>query len=66
MDQHIGEKPYGVDVVIPQNYVGKGESALTEKEPEDNLWGIVPQGHLDVAEKLLGDHGVPRWPRGAH
>ena len=24
IDDHIGDKPYGVDVVIPQKYAGKG------------------------------------------
>jgi NAD(P)H-dependent flavin oxidoreductase YrpB (nitropropane dioxygenase family) len=62
IDEHIGDKPYGVDVVIPQNYVGKGEGELTEEELEAKLWAMVPQGHLDFAEKLLSDHGVPNWP----
>jgi len=62
IDRHIGDKPYGVDVVIPQNYVGKGEAELTEKELEAKLWDMVPQGHLDFADKLLSEHGVPRWP----
>ena len=62
IDQHIGDKPYGVDVVIPQNYVGKGEGELTEQELEAKLWAMVPQGHLDFADKLLAEHGVPHWP----
>lgn len=62
IDQHIGDKPYGVDVVIPQNYVGRGEDTLTEVELEAKLWDLVPQGHIDFAEKLLTDHGVPQWP----
>jgi NAD(P)H-dependent flavin oxidoreductase YrpB (nitropropane dioxygenase family) len=62
IDEHIGDKPYGVDVVIPQNYVGKGEGQLTEEELEAKLWGMVPQGHLDFAEKLLTEYGVPKWP----
>ena len=62
IDEHIGDKPYGVDVVIPQNYVGKGEDELTEEQLEAKLWDMVPQGHLDFADKLLSEHGVPRWP----
>jgi NAD(P)H-dependent flavin oxidoreductase YrpB (nitropropane dioxygenase family) len=62
IDAHIGDKPYGVDVVIPQNYVGREEGELTEQELEDKLWGMVPQGHLEFAEKLLIEHGVPAWP----
>lgn len=62
IDEHIGDKPYGVDVVIPQNYVGKEEGELTEEELEDKLWAMVPEGHMEFAEKLLTDHGVPAWP----
>jgi NAD(P)H-dependent flavin oxidoreductase YrpB (nitropropane dioxygenase family) len=63
IDEHIGDKPYGVDVVIPQNYVGKGEGELTEQELEAKLWGLVPQGHLKFADDLLRDYGVPAWPQ---
>ena len=37
IDEHIGDKPYSVDVVIPQNYVGKGEGELMEEELEAKL-----------------------------
>ncbi|MFK8049464.1 MAG: NAD(P)H-dependent flavin oxidoreductase [Halioglobus sp.] len=62
IDEHIGDKPYGVDVVIPQNYVGKGEVELTEEELEKKLWAMVPAGHLEFADKLLDEHGAPQWP----
>ena len=61
IDEHIGDKPYGVDVVIPQNYVGKEEGELTEAQLEEKLWAMVPEEHLAFAEKLLSDHGVPHW-----
>ena len=62
IDAHIGDKPYGVDVVIPQNYVGKGEVELSADELEAQLWQLVPQGHLEFADRLLAEHGVPAWP----
>ena len=43
IDAHIGDRPYGVDVVIPQNYVGRDEEGLTEQELEDKLWAMVPR-----------------------
>jgi NAD(P)H-dependent flavin oxidoreductase YrpB (nitropropane dioxygenase family) len=61
IDEHVGDKPYGVDVVIPQNYVGRGEDGLSEAELEEKLWAMVPEGHQAFAEKLLTDHGVPQW-----
>ncbi|NBT28204.1 MAG: nitronate monooxygenase [Gammaproteobacteria bacterium] len=62
IDAHIGDRPYGVDVVIPQNYVGRDEEGLTEQELEDKLWAMVPNEHLALAEQLLQEHGVPPWP----
>jgi len=62
IDAHIGDRPYGVDVVIPQNYVGRDEDALTERELEEKLWAMVPNEHLALAERLLEEHGVPAWP----
>jgi len=62
IDEHVGDKPYGLDVVIPQNYVGKDKGELTEAELESKLWAMVPREHLAFAEKLLEEHGVPSWP----
>jgi len=61
IDEHIGDRPYGVDVVIPGKYEGMG----TEDDPEklaEMLRAMVPQGHLDFAKKVLADHGVPELP----
>lgn len=62
IDAHVGDKPYGVDVVIPQKYLGQDEQDLSLEEFEDKLYSMVPQEHMDFAEKLLTDHGVPKWP----
>ncbi len=63
IDEHIGDKPYGVDVVIPQKYEGMGDMDPTELEQQ--LEKMVPQEHRDFAQKLLADHGVPEWPDGS-
>ncbi|GAB3275047.1 NAD(P)H-dependent flavin oxidoreductase [Parahaliea aestuarii] len=62
IEEHIGDKPYGVDIVIPQKYEGMGD--MSAEELEKKLWEMVPQGHIDFAQKLLADHGVPEWPDG--
>ena len=64
IDAHIGDKPYGVDVVIPQNYEGRDDPELSEKQLENKLWRMVPPEHIEAAEKLMRDHGVPEWPEG--
>src|ERR1700754_4230771 len=58
IDEHIGDRPYGVDIVIPNKYEGMDESTSTE-ELTKMLQDMVPQEHLDFARKLLNDHGVP-------
>ncbi|CAB1369742.1 nitronate monooxygenase [Denitratisoma oestradiolicum] len=60
IDAHIGDKPYGVDIVIPQKYEGIGQADPAQLEQK--LKAMVPQGHHDFAAKILKDHGVPEWP----
>jgi NAD(P)H-dependent flavin oxidoreductase YrpB (nitropropane dioxygenase family) len=61
IDEHVGDKPYGVDIVIPGKYEGKGADLDPEHLAEE-LRKMVPQGHLDFAKKVLADHGVPELP----
>lgn len=58
IDEHIGDHPYGVDIVIPSKYEGM-DADLSTDELTKMLQDLVPQGHLDFARKLLTDHGVP-------
>jgi NAD(P)H-dependent flavin oxidoreductase YrpB (nitropropane dioxygenase family) len=60
IDEHVGDKPYGVDIVIPGKYAGKGE--LDADKLEDQLRAAIPSGHREFAAKLLADHGVPELP----
>ncbi len=62
IDEHIGDLPYGVDIVIPQKYEGMGD--MSQEELEQQLWKMVPDEHMDFAQKLLAEHGVPEWPDG--
>ncbi|MGH3543254.1 MAG: nitronate monooxygenase, partial [Mycobacterium sp.] len=58
IDEHIGDHPYGVDIVIPNKYEGM-DSHLSAEELTKTLQAMVPQEHLDFARKILADHGVP-------
>ena len=58
IDEHIGDHPYGVDIVIPNKYEGMDAEMSTE-ELTKMLQDMVPQQHLDFARTLLKDHGVP-------
>ncbi|MFP5255257.1 MAG: nitronate monooxygenase [Acidimicrobiia bacterium] len=60
IDEHVGDKPYGVDIVIPGKYEG-----MEEMDPEklaESLRAMVPKEHLEFADKILADAGVPDLP----
>ncbi len=58
IDEHIGDRPYGVDIVIPNKYEGM-DANMSGDELAQMLREMVPQENLDFARKLLADHGVP-------
>lgn len=60
IDARIGDKPYGVDIVIPQKYTGA--DTRDAGELAHKLAAMVPAGHREFAERLLKEHGVPEWP----
>ncbi len=60
IDEHIGDKPYGVDTVIPQKYEGMGE--VDPDKLEKQLEAAIPTEHREFVAKLLNEHGVPELP----
>ena len=63
IDEHVGDKPYGVDIVIPGKYEGKGMDDPTALEAK--LREMIPPEHRSFAKRLLAEHGVPELPEGA-
>ncbi|HVM39153.1 MAG TPA: nitronate monooxygenase family protein [Acidimicrobiia bacterium] len=62
LDEHCGDTPYGVDIVIPQKYAGQGIEDMTADELEAELKKHVPDEHREFGRKILADHGVPEMP----
>jgi len=60
IDEHVGDKPYGVDIVIPGKYEGMGETDPAKLE--QMLKDMIPPQHREFAAKILADHGVPDLP----
>ncbi|WP_344242894.1 nitronate monooxygenase family protein [Actinocorallia libanotica] len=56
IDEHIGGKPYGVDVVMPAKY--EGADLGDAEELLGKLQAMIPQQHKDFLENLLAEHGV--------
>ncbi|MFO0688590.1 MAG: nitronate monooxygenase family protein [Myxococcota bacterium] len=66
IDEHLVDGArYGVDLVIPEKYEGKG-SDLDPKALEEQLRKLIPAQHRAFASKLLADHGVPELPADQH
>jgi NAD(P)H-dependent flavin oxidoreductase YrpB (nitropropane dioxygenase family) len=62
IDAAVGDRPYGVDVVIPTN-----DEAGDELDPvalHKKLHALVPAEHVAFAKKILAEAGVPELPEG--
>jgi NAD(P)H-dependent flavin oxidoreductase YrpB (nitropropane dioxygenase family) len=62
IDEHVGDRPYGVDIVIPGKYEGMGE--LDPVKLEEQLKAMIPREHFEFADRILAEHGVPKLPEG--
>jgi NAD(P)H-dependent flavin oxidoreductase YrpB (nitropropane dioxygenase family) len=62
IDERVGDRPYGVDIVIPGRYEGMGE--MDPKKLEEQLLAAVPEQHRRFADEILAKHGVPKLPEG--
>jgi len=54
IDDHIGGKPYGIDVLIPENLATAGETNVTYNSLETR----VPPQHRGYAKTLLKKYGI--------
>ncbi|MDH3685395.1 MAG: nitronate monooxygenase family protein [Myxococcales bacterium] len=61
IDEHVGDKPYAVDIVIPGKYEGMDE--IDPQKLEQQLRDMIPGQHREFVQKLLNDHGVPELPK---
>ena len=54
IDAHVDGKPYGIDVLIPENLGIAQEKGVTS----GSLAKRIPQAHKDFVDTLLAKHGV--------
>jgi NAD(P)H-dependent flavin oxidoreductase YrpB (nitropropane dioxygenase family) len=54
IDEHVDGKPYGIDILAPENMATAGEKGVTY----NSLKSRVPQAHRDFADNLLRSAGV--------
>lgn len=54
LDEHVGDRPYGVDVLIPSSYERIDREQMAQASREK-----LPEQHRRFVEELLARHGVP-------
>jgi NAD(P)H-dependent flavin oxidoreductase YrpB (nitropropane dioxygenase family) len=60
IEKHVGNKPYGVDLLLPVKFVGSDKGGLDLKK----LDALIPEAHRVFLEQLLEKYGVPPLPPG--
>ena len=57
IDAQIGDKPYGIDVLMPSNF---DDSSAQKYNPDE----LLPKEHVDFVRNMLDEAGVPPLPEG--
>lgn len=55
IDEHVRDRPYGVDIIVPAAYMGQDGGGLTTAQVD----AAIPQEHRDFVDALLARYGVP-------
>src|SRR5690349_9639916 len=55
ISEECAGKAFGIDLIIPDNYVGSEQGGLTVEELQKH----IPQGHRDFVDGLLDQYHVP-------
>ncbi|MGE2732309.1 NAD(P)H-dependent flavin oxidoreductase [Mycolicibacterium vaccae] len=58
IDDAVGGKPYGVDLIVPAKFEGKGE-----KLSSTDLADRIPQAYKDMVDELLRAHDIEPEPQ---
>jgi NAD(P)H-dependent flavin oxidoreductase YrpB (nitropropane dioxygenase family) len=58
IEKEIGDKPYGVDLLLPANFVGSDRGGFDASELDKR----IPEEHRHFLDDLLEQHGVPPLP----
>ena len=57
IDEHVGGKPYGADIIVPEQYEGKGQDISL-----DWLESHVPEDYRKFVVDLLAEHDIELAP----
>ncbi|MGI8663955.1 MAG: NAD(P)H-dependent flavin oxidoreductase [Acidimicrobiales bacterium] len=62
IEGEVGDKPYGVDVLVPAKYIGSDEGGLSGRD----LNAMIPEEHRRFVEEMMARYGVPPLPEAEH
>ena len=58
IEQQVGDKPYGVDLLLPTKFVGSDQGGISAAK----LDALIPDEHRQWIDDLLERYGVPALP----
>ncbi len=53
IDEHTNGKPYGIDLIVPNKFEGKGETPSA-----DQIKSLIPEEHIQFANGVLNKHDI--------
>ncbi|MBG7603150.1 MAG: nitronate monooxygenase [Actinobacteria bacterium] len=58
IEEELGDRPYGVDLIVPAKYAGDEDGGYTVKD----LRALIPSTHLEFIDDILRRYEVPDLP----
>ncbi len=58
IEEQIGDKPYGVDLIVPAKYAGSDQGGLSMVD----VINMIPAGHREFVDRLMAKYDVPALP----
>jgi NAD(P)H-dependent flavin oxidoreductase YrpB (nitropropane dioxygenase family) len=58
IEAEVGDRPYGVDLIVPLRYAGSDEGGLSIDAVRD----LIPPGHVAFVDDMLRRYEVPELP----
>ena len=58
IEEEIGDRPYGVDLIVPAKYAGSDDGEFTL----DDVRALIPPEHIAFVDDILRRYDVPELP----
>lgn len=60
IENEIGDRPYGVDLIVPAKYAGDADGGLTAQA----VTQLIPPQHREFLDEILARYDIPAMPDG--